>query len=66
MHHLTQREFLNLHDQISGELQLVQKFNMLAGQCQDQDVKRLCQELASAHQKHAQMLMKHLESSPMM
>jgi len=57
---ITQRELLHIQDSLGSELVEIQKFNALAQECNDPELKRVCQDISAAHQRHYQTLLKHL------
>ncbi|NPV71975.1 MAG: spore coat protein [Firmicutes bacterium] len=61
---LTQREMLNCQDTVSSIISGVQKFNAVAQECNDPELKRVCQDLQAAHQRHYQTIIKHLGGGP--
>lgn len=60
MANLTAKELTAIEDQLSVEQNLIKKYHMYAGQCQDTVLKQKCQEIAQKHQCHFDTLMGHL------
>lgn len=63
---LSSKEVSLIEDNLSQEQTMVQKFDFYAGQASDPEVKHLCQNLVSLHQKHSDMLLKHLNQASTM
>jgi spore coat protein CotF len=63
---LSSKELSLIEDNLRHEQTMVQKLNFYASQANDQEVKSLCQNLSSLHQKHSDILMQHLnKAAPM-
>ncbi|MCR4398140.1 MAG: hypothetical protein NUV93_04175 [Firmicutes bacterium] len=57
---LTQRELLNCQDVLGSIIESSQMFQMIAQECNDQELRRVCQDLHASHQRQFQTIMKHL------
>ncbi|MDL2234238.1 spore coat protein [Ruminococcaceae bacterium OttesenSCG-928-L11] len=60
MSNLTSKELTAIEDQLGIEENLVKKYKMYAGACQDPQLKTKCEEIAAKHQSHFNTLMTHL------
>lgn len=62
MPQLTQRELLMLEDLLSGEQLMIEKFGAYAEETTDSQIKGLCQDIQSIHQKHYNTLLQQLDT----
>ena len=60
---ITTKDMAYLQDALSWELDVIKKFNHFAQETQDAKTKNLIQKSAQMHQKHYNMLLKHLNSA---
>lgn len=58
---LTSKDLSYLKDQMSWLLGAVKKCNHYAGECQDQEVKQLIQQVCQTHQRQYDMLLRHCQ-----
>jgi len=63
---LTQPELMSLRENISAEMLMIEKFNTLAQQCSDSQLKQVLTSITSTHEKHRDTLMRHLNDGNMM
>ncbi|MBP3459278.1 MAG: hypothetical protein J6K58_08720 [Lachnospiraceae bacterium] len=52
MKQITEKELAGLSELLSEEELLIHKFQVLASQCEDQEVKAKFEDIASKHQSH--------------
>lgn len=57
---VTTKDLLYIKDALSWELDVIKKFNHFSQEAQDQKVKNLIKQASQMHQKHYQVLLKHL------
>lgn len=57
---LSQKELFALEDHLNGEMMLTNKFNYMASECQDQELKQLFSQVAQKHQGHYDQLLQVL------
>lgn len=57
---LTSKELTAIEDQLGIEENLIKKYKMYAQNCQDQEIRTKCEDIACKHQKHFNTLMGHL------
>lgn len=60
MSHLSEKELSAINELLSEEELLVKKFNMLAQQSADPDIKKKFETIAKKHQGHFNMLFQQL------
>ncbi len=58
---LTVKELMALDDQLNQEQVLIKKYRAYAQECQDGELKSLCNQIADKHQKHLNTLMGYLQ-----
>ncbi|MGE5542457.1 MAG: hypothetical protein ACM3WT_05420 [Bacillota bacterium] len=61
---LTQRELLNCQDVLGSVIESAQRFQTISQECNDQELRRVCQDLYASHQRQFQTIMKHLGGGP--
>lgn len=57
---LTEKELTTIEDQLSLEENIVKKYKLYAQSCTDPQLKAQCEQIASKHQNHFNMLYNHL------
>lgn len=57
---MTSKELSALEDTLNSEMLLVKKYQSLANQCTDPQLKAICTEVAGKHQQHFNTLFQHL------
>ncbi|MEW6661537.1 MAG: spore coat protein [Bacillota bacterium] len=60
MPNLTQAELMQLREDISAEMLMIQKFAAYANMCNDQQVKQVITNVQRTHERHRDILMRHL------
>ncbi|KKM09356.1 hypothetical protein SY88_19120 [Clostridiales bacterium PH28_bin88] len=60
MPNLTQAELMQLREDISAEMLMVQKFGAYANMCSDPQLKQVVTNIQRTHERHRDMLMRHL------
>ncbi|MDN5345235.1 MAG: hypothetical protein PWQ18_1349 [Clostridia bacterium] len=63
---LTQAEVMQLRENLSNELLMIQKFGAYAAQCSDPQLKQVLGSVQQAHQRHYNTLIRHLGGQHMM
>lgn len=63
---LTQAELMQLRENLSSEMLMIQKFGLYANQCSDPQLKQLFGSIQQAHQRHYNSLIRHLGGQPLM
>ncbi|GFN24277.1 MAG: spore coat protein [Thermoanaerobacteraceae bacterium] len=63
---LTQAELMQLRENLSSELLMIQKCGVYAAQCSDPQLKQLFSSLQQAHQRHYNTLVRHLGGQQLM
>lgn len=62
----TQAELMQLRENLSSELLMIQKCGVYAAHCTDPQLKQLFSSLQQAHQRHYHTLMRHLGGQQVM
>ncbi|MDN5327293.1 MAG: hypothetical protein PWP41_1989 [Moorella sp. (in: firmicutes)] len=57
---LTQAELMQLRENLSNEMLMIQKFGAFAAQCTDPQLKNVLTSVQQAHQRHYNTLIRHL------
>jgi len=60
MSNLTQPELMQLKEDISAEMLMIQKFGAYANMCNDQQLKQVITNVQRTHERHRDILMRHL------
>lgn len=60
MSNLTQPELMQLREDISAEMLMIQKFDAYANMCNDQQLKQVITNVQRTHERHRDILMRHL------
>ncbi len=60
MARLTQPELMQLREDISAEMLMVQKFATYASQTSDPQMRQLLTDIQRTHERHRDILMRHL------
>jgi len=60
MTNLTQTELMQLREDISAEMLMMQKFAAYANMCSDQQIKQVITNVQRTHERHRDILMRHL------
>lgn len=63
---LTQAELMQLRENLSNELLMIQKFSAYASQCSDPQLKQVLGSVQQAHQRHYNTLIRHLSGQQIM
>ncbi|HHW41877.1 MAG TPA: spore coat protein [Syntrophomonadaceae bacterium] len=63
MARLTTKEVGLIEDNMRQEQLMIQKFNFYAAQTTDPNVKNLCENLRDMHQRHLDILMRHINEA---
>lgn len=63
MARLTTKEVGMLQESMAQEQLMIQKFNFYASQTADPDVRNLCESLRDMHQRHLDVLMRHINEA---
>lgn len=58
---ITKKDLLYLQDALSWELLASKKAHHFAGECEDTHIKQCLEDLATKHEQHYQLLLKHLQ-----
>ncbi len=61
---LTQRELLSCQDVLGSLIESTQRIQAISQECNDQELKRVCQDLNASHHRQFQTIMKHLGGGP--
>lgn len=65
MPNLTQPELMSLRENISAEMLMIEKFNTMAQQCSDPQLKQVLTGITRTHERHRDTLMRHLNPGEM-
>lgn len=60
---ITTKDCLYLKDQLSWELVAMKKCHHFAQECQDQEIRQAIDRAGQMHQRHYQLLLKHLQNN---
>lgn len=60
---ITTKDYLYLKDQLSWELLAMKKCAHFANECSDNDIKQALNRAGQMHQRHYQLLLKHLQNN---
>ncbi len=60
---ITTKDCLYIKDQLSWELVAMKKCRHFAQECTDQEISRAIDQAGQMHQRHYQMLLKHLQNN---
>jgi hypothetical protein len=60
---ITTKDFLYLKDQLSWELLAMKKCRHFAQECSDPQIKQVIDEAGQMHQRHYQLLLKHMQNN---
>lgn len=63
---LTQAELMQIRENLSNELLMIQKFGAYAAQCSDPQLKQVLSNVQQAHQRHYNTLIRHLGGQQIM
>jgi len=58
----TQPELMQLRENLSSELLAISKLGSFAAQASDPQIKQLCLNMQRAHERHRDMLLRHLNA----
>ncbi|MBQ4517404.1 MAG: spore coat protein [Clostridia bacterium] len=58
---ITDKELMAIEDRMSEEQVLIRKYRSYAEQCNDAQLKAVCNQVADKHQQHFNMLMGYLQ-----
>lgn len=59
---ITTKDYLYLKDQLSWELVAMKKCHHVAKQCSDSDIREAIDKAGRMHQRHYELLLKHLKN----
>jgi|HigsolmetaAR203D_1030402.scaffolds.fasta_scaffold00823_16 hypothetical protein len=60
---ITTKDHSYLKDQLSWELLAMKKCHDVAGHCTDQEIRQAIEKAGRMHQRHYEMLLKHLQTN---
>jgi len=60
---ITTKDHLYLKDQLSWELVAMKKCRHFASECQDPEIRNAIDKAGQMHQRHYEMLLKHLQNN---
>lgn len=60
---ITTKDFLYLKDQLSWEIMAMKKCRHFAQECSDPDIGQAIDRAGQMHQRHYQLLLKHLQNN---
>jgi hypothetical protein len=60
---ITTKDFLYLKDQLSWELLAMKKCHHFAQECMDAEIKQSLEQAGQMHQRHYELLLKHLQNN---
>ncbi len=63
---LTSAELMQIRENLSNELLMIQKFGAFAAQCSDPQLKQVLGNVQQAHQRHYNTLFRHLGGQQIM
>jgi len=66
MPNLTQPELMLLRESLSSEMMVIEKLGFLANQTTDPQFKQVLLDVQKTHQRHQDILMRHLGVGPVM
>jgi hypothetical protein len=60
---ITTKDFLYLKDQLSWELLAMKKCRHFAQECSDSEISQVIHQAGQMHQRHYQLLLKHMQNN---